>query len=366
MAVTLPSIEVIFKQLAGTLIARSERGVAILVVRDDTNKTFSYKEYKSITAVDADSALYTATNLQYIKDIFNFALNKVAVVRIDVTGAPAPAITTAFTTIESNIKTGWVTIADGTTEDFTALASWTKSKELERKTYKAVTYKAAVTDCKHIVNFYNDNVTFADARGEVTGEKYCPSLIGILASCNVQRGSTYFECANLTRVDEVADNEAAVGNGQFILVNDVDKVKIALGINSMTTTDGINNTEDMKFIDTVEVMDLINDDISTVFKNEYLGKYKNNYDNQILFISAINTYLKLLANDYILDNNYNNRSDVDIESQRLAWLGVGKTEAETWDEQTIKNNAFKRTVFLGGDIKILGAMENLKFNISLF
>lgn len=362
MAVTLPSIEVIFKQLAGSLIERSARGVAILIVKDDTDDTFSYKEYKSITGVDTDNALYTATNLQYIKDIFNFSVNKAAVVRI----ATTDTISNALIELEKNIKTGWVTIADGTTEDFATLASWIKSKELERKTYKAVTYKAAVTDCKHIVNLYNDNVTFVDARGEVTGEKYCPSLIGILASCNVQRGSTYFECSNLTRVDEVADNEAAVGNGQFILINDVDTVKIALGINSMTTTDGINNTEDMKFIDTVEVMDLINDDISTVFKNEYLGKYKNNYDNQILFISAINTYLKQLANDYILDNNYNNRADVDIESQRLAWLGVGKTEAETWDDQTIKNNAFKRTIFLGGDIKILGAMENLKFNISMF
>lgn len=362
MGITLPSIEVIFKQLAGSLIARSARGVAILIIKDDTNTSFKYKEYKSIASVETDKDLYSTVNLQYIKDIFKFTLNKVAVVRVAKDGA----IGEALTLIEKNIKTGWVTVADGTIEDFSALASWTKSKEKEGKTYKSVTYKAAVTDCKHIVNFYNDNVTFADSRGEVTGEKYCPSLIGILASCNVQRGTTYFECSNLERVEEVSDNEDAVGNGKFILINDVDKVKIALGINSMTTTDGINDTEDMKFIDTVEVMDLLNDDISTVFKNEYLGKYKNNYDNQILFISAINTYFKQLENDYILDNNYNNKADVDIENQRLAWLGVGKKEAETWDDQTIKNNAFKRTVFLGGDIKILGAMENLKFNISLF
>jgi hypothetical protein len=359
--ISLPSIEIIFKQLAGTLIARSARGIAILIVKDDTNKTFSYKEYKSITGVEADNDLYTAANLQYIKDIFNFALNKVAVVRIDT----IDAISDALIEIEKNIKTGWVTIADGTTEDFAALASWIKSKEIERKTYKAVTYKAAVTDSKHIVNFYNDNVTFKDSRGEVTGGKYCPSLIAILASCNIQRGSTYFECSNLTRVKEVADNETAVGNGQFILINDVDKVKVALGINSMTTMDD-DNTEDMKFIDIVEAMDLVNDDISTVFKNEYLGKYKNNYDNQVLFISAVNTYFRQLADETVLDNEHNNISDVNIEAQRKAWLEVGKTEAETWTDTQVKNNAFKRTVFLGGDIKILGAMENLKFNISLF
>ena len=360
--ITLPNIEVIFKQLAGSLVTRSARGIAILIIRDMTDITFSYKEYKNITELDTDKLLYSATNLQYIKDIFNFALNKVAIVRVGTTGTAAEALIE----LEKNIKSGWVTVADGTTEDFTILSSWTKSKELEKKTYKSVTYKTTVTDCKHITNFSNDNVTFVDARGEVTAEKYCPSLIGILASCNIQRGSTYFECSNLTRVEEIADNDVAVTEGKFILINDTDKVKIALGINSMTTADGITNTEDMKFIDIVEVMDLINDDISAVFKNEYLGKYKNNYDNQILLISAINTYFKQLANDYILDNNYVNISDVNIEAQRLAWLGVGKIEANAWNEQQIKNNAFKRSVFLGGDIKILGAMENLKFNIQLF
>jgi len=360
--IKLPSIEITFKQLATSLIERSERGIAILIVKDDTDTTFSYKEYNSITAAENESALYTDTNMRYIKDIFNFALNKVAVVRVNATDG---TIANALTILESNIKTGWITIADGITQDFATLSSWIKSKELERKSYKAVIYKTAAPDCKHIVNFYNDNVTFADDRGETTGEKYCPSLIGILASCNVNKGSTYFECSNLSKVTEVANNETAVGAGQFILVNDVDTVKIALGINSLTTTDGLTATEDMKFIDIVEAMDLINDDISTVFKNEYLGSYKNNYNNQILFISAVNTYFKELAKDYILDDQYANKADVDTESQRDAWIGTGKAEAETWTDQEVKNNAFKRTVFLGGDIKILGAMENLKFAVNL-
>lgn len=37
MAVTLPKINIIFKQLATSFIQRSERGIAILVVRDDTD-----------------------------------------------------------------------------------------------------------------------------------------------------------------------------------------------------------------------------------------------------------------------------------------------------------------------------------------
>jgi hypothetical protein len=361
--ITLPSIEIIFKQLAGTLIARSARGIAILIIKDDTNTSFAFKLYNSIIGAEADKALFTATNYQYIKDIFDFAPYRVAVVRIGTTGA----ISDALATIEGNIKTGWITIADGTTGDYDSLASWIKTKEAARKSYKAVTYKVAAPDSMHIANFYNDTVEFVDARGSETGEKYCPSLIGILASCNIKRGATYFKCKNLKRVVEMADNEAAVGSGKLILINDVDTVKIALGINSMTTTDGITKTEDMKFIDTVEAIDMINDDISAVFQNEYLGNYKNKYDNQVLFISGVNTYFKQLAkDDNILDENYPNKADVNVEAQRAAWIGVGKTEAETWEDAQVKNNAFKRTMFLAGDIKILGALENLKFNISLF
>nr|WP_315020960.1 phage tail sheath C-terminal domain-containing protein [uncultured Aminipila sp.] len=360
--IKLPNIEVTFKQLAGSLVERSERGIAVLIVKDDTDKTFGYKEYNSIISLEKENGKYTEENLQYIKDIFNFSLNKVVVVRVDKTGGK---IVDALSLIEKNVKTGWITIANGVAEEWTTLASWVKSKELERKTYKAVVYKAATTDCKHLVNLYNESVTFADSRGKVSGEKYCPSLIGILASCNVKRGTTYFKCTNLSRVEEVADNQAAVGAGKFILVNDLDNVQIALGINSMTTTDGKTATDDMKYIDIVEAMDLIQDDISSVFKSEYLGNYKNSYDNQILLISSVNTYFKQLADQTVLDSSYVNKVDVDVETQRLAWIGTGKAEAETWNEQQVKNNAYKRTVFLCGDIKILGAMENLQLNINL-
>ena len=36
MSVTLPSIEVIFRQLAASFVSRSERGIAALILRDAT------------------------------------------------------------------------------------------------------------------------------------------------------------------------------------------------------------------------------------------------------------------------------------------------------------------------------------------
>jgi len=135
-------------------------------------------------------------------------------------------------------------------------------------------------------------------------------------------------------------------------------------VNSLTTL-GSNITEDMKSIAIVEAMDLILEDIYTTFKNDYLGKYKNNYDNQCLFIAAVNGYFKDLAKEEILDKNYANLAKVDIEAQRDAWLANGTSEAVDWDEITVKNNTFKRKVFLAGNVKILDAMEDLEFPITM-
>ena len=85
----------------------------------------------------------------------------------------------------------------------------------------------------------------------------------------------------------------------------------------------------------------------------------------MLLISAINGYLKELE-DAVLDPEYANSASININAQRQAWLTSGKTEASTWDDAKVKNSTFKRDVYLTGDIKVLGSMTNLKFDISLF
>lgn len=359
MAITLPSIEIVFKQLASSFIQRSERGIAILIIRDDTNKTFTSKEYKNSLELENDATLYSAANYKNIADMLTFAVNKVVVIRIDSTDT----ISEALAIVEGIVKTGWITIV-GETADYTSLTTWIKAKETAGETYKAVVYNATAPDCKHVVNFANAKVTFSDSRGEVIGDEYLPSLAGILASCNVEKGSTYFKCTNLKKVEELADNNAAVNSGKFILVNDLDVVKVGLGVNSLTTFDTVN-VEDMRYIDIVETADLIIDDVKSTFRNDYIGQYKNNLDNQILFISAVNTYFTALADSNILDPEYKNYTDVDTVAQRAAWAAI-KPEASGWDDTKVRNTTYKRNVYLAGDIKILGAMENLKFNITMF
>lgn len=363
MAVTLPKIIITFKQLATSFIQRSERGIVVLIVRDDTEGGGgAFFQYGDATQVSGTE--FTAANQQYIKDALSFGPLRVSVVKIGTEDALADAAA-IFTQYE---KTGWITFAEGKSTDWTDLVSWIKAREGEMKSWKAVCYNTTPPDCMHVVNFVNEKVTFTDDRGEVTGEKYCASLSGLLASCNVARGATNKLCPNLTRVTVPEDPDAVVGAGKFILVNDDDEVRVGVDVNSMTTTDGSTKTEDMKYIETVEAMDLIRDDINRTFRDEYVGKYRNSRTNQMLFISAVNYYFDSLASENsgnVLNANHDNAADIDVESQRSAWIGSGKAEAAGWDDDTVRDTPFKRTVFLAGDIQILGSMSNLEFGITL-
>ena len=359
MAVTLPKILIKFQQLAASFVQRSERGVAILVLRDDTAGGSGYASYTDAT--ELSDAPYTDANKQAITDAMSFGPLRVGVAKI----GSEDALADGLALITANEKTGWITVVDGTTTDWTALVSWIKAREAEDKSWKAVVYNATAPDSMHVVNFVNNTVTFSDGRGQKDGSSYTPSLAGLLAACNVVRGATNYLCANLSRVEVPDSPDAAVGAGKFILINDDDaEVRVGVDVNSMTTT-AQTRTEDMKYIETVEAMDLIRDDIARTFREDYMGQYRNSLTNQMLFLSAVNYYFQQLVADEILDPEHDNAAEVNVAAQRAAWVGSGKSEAAEWDDATVRSNTFKRTVYLAGDVKILGSMANLEFQVTL-
>lgn len=361
MSVTLPRIEITFRQLAASFVSRSERGIAVLILRDATEGSGeSFFRFGDATQVPTDE--FTSDNQQYIKDALSFAPLRVSVVKVGASGTLAAALAI----LVQKEQTGWITVCGGTSQDWSDLVSWIKAREKEEKSWKAVVYNAAAApDCMHVVNLVNEKVTFADDRGEETGDAYTPSLAGLLASCNVLRGATGYVCGNLVTVEEPENLDTAVGAGKFVLVNEDDQVKVGVDVNSMTTTNGSTQTEDMKYIETVEAMDLMRDDITNTFRSDYRGKYKNTTANQMLFLAAVNGYFRDLGDEQVLDPTYDNAAAVDVTSQRNAWIASGKSEAEEWDDGKVIATPYKRKVFLGGDVKILGSMTDLQFIVTL-
>jgi hypothetical protein len=355
---TAPIIDIVFKQLAVSAVTRSSKGRVGLIIRDATAKAY-VKTYYSIT--DIENNKFTPSNEQSIKDCFIGNPLSVTVISQDTTGVFADALK-----IAQGLTLDWIGTTNIQTEQ-DALSSWVKSQEALKKTYKSIVFNPTTApDCKHVVQLANSKITFNDSRGEQTGEKYIPTLLGIFAGLPLNKSATYYTLPNIKSVVDEANINTSIQSGKLVLFNSgVDEVKINTPVNSLTTIDA-NNTNDMSLIEIVEAMDLIYTDIFQTFQNDYIGKYKNKYDYQVLFISAVNSYLSALENEDILDNNYKNKVDIDIESQRKAWLGVGKTEAVNWDEATVRNNTFKNTIFLNGDIKMLQAIANLKFNVFMF
>ena len=206
MAVTLPKIEVTFKQLAASFVRRSERGITVLILRDATEGSGeSFFRFGDATQVPENE--FTAANQQYIKDALSFGPLRVSVVKVGAEGTLAQALAI----LVQKEQTGWITVCDGPSSDWTDLVSWIKAREKEEKSWKAVCYDTTSPDCMHVVNFVNKTVTFADDRGAVGGGKYTPSLAGLLGGAAAQWVfDTLFRPGLVERIGE---SLASLGSG---------------------------------------------------------------------------------------------------------------------------------------------------------
>lgn len=358
MTLGMPSITITFRQLAATAVRRSARGILAVVVKDATAGTVDPAGYTTYLDVPEDA--FTADNYKLIKSCFTAAPSKVYIIKLG-----ASATTAQLKTALDAVTFNWAVYLSQAKTDQEALVAYVKNRNTTKEGHrsKALVYGADVTvDDMHVVRFVTTSAKWEGAT--VAGWQLLGRLGGLLAGLPMTRSATYYELTDVSDVVEPDDLDAEVDKGNLFLFNDEGKTRIARAVNSLHELTA-NVTEDMKSIAIVEAMDLIQEDIYETFKNDYLGKYKNSYDNQALFIAAVNGYFKDLQKEEILDPNYANIASVDVAAQRDAWLANGTKEAAEWDELTIKNNTFKRKVFLGAKVKILDAMEDLIFPITM-
>lgn len=370
MAIGLPNIDIVFLQKAVSAVLRSERGTAVVILKDDTQPTAGYDIYKF--EADITKKKFTVENVKLLKRCFYVNVNKLVVVHV-------PTSTTEFADVKAvldKVKYNWACTVEKDWQ--TELVSYTKSRNVLSKgrKVKCVVANVTVADDKHIVNMKGDYVHEADADATTTVKMtdYLPRVVSILANLPMNRSITYYELEDLDYVDNSfitneKDANKWTDEGWLLLINDDEDavVRVGRGVNTLTTFTS-TDTEDMRKIIIVESMDLMMEDLYSTFKKYYVGKYKNHLDNQYLFISSVNSYFRSLTkvvNGEILDPEYDNHAYIDVENQREAWLSVGKLEAEDWDEDKVKKMSFKSTVYLAAKIKILDAMEDLSFQITM-
>ncbi|MCI1592486.1 phage tail sheath C-terminal domain-containing protein [Heyndrickxia oleronia] len=350
----LPEINIEFKGKAVTAVQRSQLGIVALILKDDVGN-FDTKIYKGIEEIEASD--WTPEVLDYIQKTFKGTPSKVICERL------ASDVTDYNEALKrlNNKRFNYLAIPQIDGKDTSLISTWIKTKrENNKKTFKAVLPNEKA-DHEGVINFTTSGIKVGEK--EYKTAEYTARIAGILAGLPFTRSSTYYELNEIDSITEIDDPDAAVDNGELILINDGEKIKIGRGVNSLTTTT-TSKTEDFKSIRVVEVMDLIKDDIRTTYNDHYVGKVNNIYDNQVLFFRSINAYFTDLSGNELLDPNFANKADINVNAQRLAWEGIG-TDTSSWDDQMVKERSFKKNVFAAANIKIVDTMEDLDFDIAI-
>ena len=347
----LPEIVIEFKAKAETGIKRSGNGIVALILRDDTAEGTSYR-YKN-AADESIAKNWSETNQAYLKLAFEGSPKYVIVERIsaddDYTEAKARLV---------NKKWNYLAVPGADESEVSELADWIIAQRSNKKTFKAVLPNCEAND-EGIINFTTKDIVCG---GEsYTTAEYCARVAGFLAGLPMSQSATYQVFADVTGITESLTPDKDIDAGQFILINDGEKIKVGRGVNSLVTLSG-NKTADMKKIKIVEGMDLIRDDIRTTFEENYVGE-NNSYDNKMMFVAAVNLYFAELAKQGVLYDEYENVSDIDIDAQ-TSYLAQ-KQDISEWSDDQIRKARTGAIVFIKGDIQFSDAAEDLQFGITM-
>lgn len=288
-----------------------------------------------------------------------------------------------------DLQFNWIAHPTGTATDQADLADWIKLKRKnDNKKFKAVVSHVEA-DSEGVCNFTTEkirvvNPAYTEALTEVGGDaelvdsdiakyntytstEYTARIMGALAGIGLDRSATYFQLPEIVDCARYENIDDHINRGELCLIDERDGngVKIARGCNSLTTFTA-QRGEDFRYIRIVEATDLIADDISQTFKKDYVGKVLNSYENKMLFISAINVYLKQLETQQVLDNaaTAENYVELDLQAHR-EWAALHNIAVDEYSEQQLRELNTGVNVFLTGRIFVLNAMEDLELHFTL-
>ena len=390
----LPSIDINFRTKSTSAIARSSRGIGVLILNDenafddDGNEEIKYFKIEETTDipdsgindknVDLIKKSLLGTPLRLHTYLIPPEIYEVETISTDTitassstdtstTSASTDTSTAAATSTDStvttsttvttvtattnqadvlkkvaNVKFNYICHPTGKTQDQQDLASWVKTqRQNKKKTFKAVVanYDA---DSYSVINFTTEkirveNPAYVDALAEVDGDaalvpntipqyltysaaEYTARILGILAGLSLDRSATYFELSEVVDVAEYDDINSHINNGELCLFDEKDDngVKIARACNSLHTfTTDVG--EDFRFIKIIEAIDLIHDDIHETFHDSYIGKMINDFEHKMLFVAAVNIYLKNLRGN-VLDSSPTVTQEVEIDAEAIKIL----------------------------------------------
>lgn len=348
-----PSISIAFKTLATTAIQRSERGTVCLILQDTkaTQKWYTFK-----TIADAETEKWDKDSIKYINLAMHYGAFKI-LVRVIQSGEDTSKV---LKDLEMR-KFNWLAYPKASETEDQTVVNWVKQQfgntGVIGKTVKYVSSFADKTDHVAIVELANGG-TYKSIYGDFTAQEYTAAIAGLIAGMPLNRSADNYTMSDLKSVE---DYEPKLG--KFSLYNDEEVVKVNYGVNSKTTFDSTWK-KDTRKIKVVEGMCFIVDDIRDTFKNYWLGKYINDYDNKMNFCSNITkVYFKEMAPN-VLNGDYDNKVEIDIEAHKKVIIADG-LEVSSMTDLEILQYPTGEDVYLTGDVRFVDTMASLSLTMAM-
>jgi len=352
---TMPTINLVFRQQAATAIARSQKGVVALILREAAaglaGKHYTLNSKKAapeglglvnVSAVDRVFLGYVKPPKQVLLYIIGDdeaisadceALKWLATQKFDYLAGPA----------------------DLTAEEAAVIKNWIAAQRSDNNAiYKAV-LPNLTANSEAVVNFVGAGIDIGEEQ-PLTAAAYCGRIAGLLAGTPMDISATYaplpevYDIARMT----VAEMDEAVGAGKLLLYHDGEKVKLGRAVNSLTTI--TEKSDAWKKIKIVEMLDMLQQDLRYAIQDNYIGKYANTYANKQLLVTAITDYLAGLAKDGLIGEDYSCSINVDAQDEYLQSQGVNTVNMS---EDEIKQANTGTHVFLQISITPVDAMEDV-------
>ncbi|HBF0043325.1 TPA: phage tail sheath subtilisin-like domain-containing protein [Clostridioides difficile] len=353
----LVNINIEFKELATSFIQRSKAGIVAIILKDTT------KMYKELTSEDDIPISLSADNKKYIKYGFVGATDNEKVLR------PSKVIISTFTEdgkvedileeLES-VEFNYLCMPEAIEAEKTKIVTWIKKIREEESTEAKAVLANIKADNEAIINF-TEKVTVGGE--EITAEKYTPRIASLIASTPNTQSVTYApldEVESIVKIDK-ASADAKVKAGELILRRLSGKIRIARGVNSLTTLTA-EKGEMFQKIKLVDTKDLISKDIKNIYVEKYLRQCPNTYDNKCLFIVAVQSYLTELAKQELIDSNFT--IEIDIEKQK-EYLESKKVDTSKMNDNEIKNYSTGSNGFYLINLKLVDAMEDINIRVQI-
>ena len=359
MALGLPSISIKFIQEGITAISRGSRGIVAMIIKEE--KAISPATIVDVTDIPSD---VTDNNKQLITNAL--IGNTSAPLRLELYIISGELTLQNALSHFENTQFDYLCYPSAVDEDKTAIVTWIKSQRNLGNMVKAVLANETA-DYEGIINVTQSEVVVGEKT--YTAAEFTARVAGLIAGTDLRMSTTYTSVpeVDLIPYESRAETTEKVGKGEFILYKESGRIKVARGVNSLTTvsdttvTDIQSKGDLFQKIKTVDIMDLIANDIRKTARDAYIGKLSNSYDNKVLLITAIHGYFDGLINDGLVEKN-TVTVDIDMEEQKK-YLKSNGVSISNMSDQQIKEANTGDQVFIAVKCKILDAIESISIRV---